>query len=206
MTTAMVKELNIILGGVGGQGVILMSDLLGNAAVKDGLGIQGSEVLGMAQRGGSVFSNVRLGSEVIAPLTPQGKCDILVALEPSEALRYVKELAPTSLVILNTTEIRPYTVATGESTYPEFDAILDTIRKVTDRIITVDVTEIAKQAGNVLAANTAMLGALFGSGQMPVGVETIKDLIENRVPPKAIEANLKAFDMGYEAVANSLRP
>lgn len=204
MVTTALEELNIILGGVGGQGVILMSDLLGNAAVKDGLGIQGSEVLGMAQRGGSVFSNIRLGSEVVAPLTPQGKCDILVALEPSEALRYVRELGPRSLVILNTTEIRPYTVATGESTYPEFDLILDTIGKVTDRIITIDVTKIAMEAGNVLAANTAMLGALFGSGQMPVRVDTIKDLIMKRVPPKAVEANLKAFDMGYQCVASSL--
>lgn len=204
MTSTMVKELNIILGGVGGQGVILMSDLLGNAAVKDGLGIQGSEVLGMAQRGGSVFSNIRLGREVVAPLTPQGKCDILVALEPSEALRYVRELSPTSLVILNTTEVRPYTVATGESTYPEFDVILDTIKKVTDRIIPLDATQIAKEAGNALAANTAMLGALFGSGRMPVKVETIKELIKSRVPPKAVEANLKAFDMGFEAVSSQL--
>ena len=205
MTTTAVKELNIVLGGVGGQGVILMSDLLGRAAVEDGLDIQGSEVLGMAQRGGSVFSNIRIGSGVVAPLTLQGKCDILVVLEPSEALRYVRELSGTSLVIINTTEVKPYTVATGESTYPELDVILEKVRKVTDRIITMDVTKLAKEAGNLLAANTAMLGALFGSGQMPVKVETIKELIKSRVPAKAIEANLKAFDMGYETVASLLK-
>jgi indolepyruvate ferredoxin oxidoreductase, beta subunit len=204
MATTVVKELNIILGGVGGQGVILMSDLLGHAAVEEGMDIQGSEVLGMAQRGGSVFSNIRLGTGVVAPLTPQGKCDILVALEASEPLRYVRELSPTSLVIINTTEIKPYTVSTGESTYPEFDAVLETVRKVTDRIITIDATKIAKEAGNILATNTAMLGALFGSGRLPIAVETIKGLIKSGVPPKALEANLKAFDMGYETVANTL--
>jgi indolepyruvate ferredoxin oxidoreductase beta subunit len=204
MTPTIVKELNIILGGVGGQGVILMSDLLGNAVVQDGLGIQGSEVLGMAQRGGSVFSNIRIGSDVVAPLTPQGKCDILAVLEPSEALRYVRELSPRSVVIINTTEVRPYTVATGESTYPELDSILETVRKVTDHIITIDVTKLAKEAGNALAANTAMLGALFGSGRVPVNVETIKELIKSRVPAKAVEANLRAFDLGFEAVSSEL--
>jgi indolepyruvate ferredoxin oxidoreductase beta subunit len=204
MATTMVKELNIILGGVGGQGVILMSDLLGHAALEEGLDIQGSEVLGMAQRGGSVFSNVRLGSGVIAPLTPQGKCDILIALEASEALRYVRELNDTSLVIINTTEIKPYTVSTGESTYPEFESILEMVRRVTEQIITIDAAQIAGEAGNLLATNTAMLGALFGSGRLPVKVETIKELIKRRVPPKAIEANLKAFDIGYETVANRL--
>jgi indolepyruvate ferredoxin oxidoreductase, beta subunit len=204
MASIAVEELNIILAGVGGQGVILMSDLLGNSALQDGLNIQGSEVLGMAQRGGSVFSNIRIGDDAVAPLTPQGKCDILIALEPSEALRYVRELAPTSLVILNTTEVVPYTVSTGECSYPAFDVIVDMLEKVSDRIISVDVTKIAKEAGNVLAANTAMLGALFGSGRMPVKVETIKALIESRVPPKAVAANLRAFDMGYETVASSL--
>jgi indolepyruvate ferredoxin oxidoreductase, beta subunit len=204
MATTTVKELNIILGGVGGQGVILMSDLLGHAAVEEGLEIQGSEVLGMAQRGGSVFSNIRLGSGVTAPLTPQGKCDILVSLEASEALRYVRELNANSLVIINTTEIKPYTVSTGESTYPELDSILEMVRRVTDHIITIDATQIAREAGNLLATNTAMLGALFGSGRLPVKVETIKELIQSRVPPKAIAANLKAFDIGFETVADLL--
>ena len=181
-----------------------MSDLLGHAALKEGLDIQGSEVLGMAQRGGSVFSNIRIGSGVVAPLTPQGKCDILVALEPSEALRYVRELSGTSVVIINTTEIKPYTVSTGESGYPELHAILEKVGKVTEHTITIDATEIAREAGNPLAANTAMLGALFGSGRMPVKVETMKELIKSRVPAKAIEANLKAFDRGYETVANLL--
>jgi len=204
MIISSAKELNILLGGVGGQGVILMSELLGQAAIQEGLDIQGSEVLGMAQRGGPVFSNIRIGSDIYAPLTPQGKCDILVAIEPSEALRYVRELSQSSLVIINTRELKPYTVSIGESGYPELSAILEKVRKVSQNIITLDATKIAEQAGNTLAANTVMLGALFGSSKMPIKVETIKGLIKNHVPQNAIGINLIAFNLGYEAVSKEL--
>ena len=199
MTTE-IKELNIILSGVGGQGVILMSELLGNAIIADGLCMQGSEVLGMAQRGGSVFSNIRIGDNLYAPLTPQGKCDILVAVEPSEALRYIKDLSASSLVIINTTKVLPFTVSIGQSSYPELDTIVTELQKVTKNVITLDATRIAEEAGNLLTTNTVMLGALFGSGQMPIKLDTIKDLIKKRVPAKAIDANMRAFDLGYSFV------
>lgn len=200
-----VKEFNIIICGVGGQGIILMSELLGHAAVQDGLGIQGSEVLGMAQRGGSVFSNIRIGTKIYAPITPQGKIDILVALEPSEALRYVKELSESSLVIINTREIKPFTVSLGKSGYPELGNIIEKVKLVTDNIITLDAAKLAEEAKNPLTANTVMLGALFGSGKVPVKVETIKNMIARRVPARALEANLKAFDLGYEVVLKQLK-
>ena len=199
MTTDM-KELNIILSGVGGQGVILMSELLGHAIIEDGLRMQGSEVLGMAQRGGSVFSNIRIGDNLYAPLTPQGKCDILIAVEPSEALRYIKDLSPHSLVIINTTRVLPFTVSIGRSSYPELDAIISELKKLTNKVITLDATKIAEEAGNLLTTNTVMLGALFGSGRLPVKLDTMKELIRKRVPAKAIDANIKAFDLGYNYV------
>lgn len=199
MTTDM-KELNIILSGVGGQGVILMSELLGHAIIEDGLCMQGSEVLGMAQRGGSVFSNIRIGDNLYAPLTPQGKCDILIAVEPSEALRYIKDLSPHSLVIINTTRVLPFTVSIGRSSYPELDAIISELKKLTNKVITLDATKIAEEAGNLLTTNTVMLGALFGSGRLPVKLDTMKELIRKRVPAKAIDANIKAFDLGYNYV------
>jgi indolepyruvate ferredoxin oxidoreductase beta subunit len=157
-TTADIKELNVILAGVGGQGVILMSELLGHAVIEDGLSMQGSEVLGMAQRGGSVFSNIRIGDNLYAPLTPQGKCDILIAVEPSEALRYIKDLSASSLVIVNTTKVLPFTVSIGQSSYPELDVIVSELKKVTQNVITLDATRIAEEAGNLLATNTVMLG------------------------------------------------
>ena len=201
----MAKELDIIICGVGGQGIVLMSELLGNAAVRDGIEVKGSEVLGMAQRGGSVFSNIRLGSDVYAPLTPEGKCDILIAVEPSEALRNTHYLSKSSMVILNSREIMPYTVFLGSSGYPGPDEILKQLNKVADRVITMDAARLAEEAGNLQTTNVVMLGALFGSGLMSIKVETAKAVIQARVPARAAGANLKAFDLGYGAVRKALK-
>ena len=201
---AMKNEINIIICGVGGQGVVSMSELLGNAAVKDGVTVKGSEVLGMAQRGGSVFSNIRLGGDVIAPLTPEGKCDVLIAVEPSEALRNIHYLARNSVVVLNTTTVFPYTVYLGMSGYPSQEEILSKLREVTDQVILLDASGIAKEAGSLQAANVAMMGAMFGTGLLPITVETAKAVIEARFPAKAAATNLKAFDMGYEEVRKAL--
>jgi indolepyruvate ferredoxin oxidoreductase beta subunit len=198
------KEINIIICGVGGQGVVLVSELLGNAAVRGRVAVKGSEVLGMAQRGGSVFSNLRLGGDVIAPMTPEGKCDVLIAVEPSEALRSIQYLAKNSVVVLNTTTVMPYTVYLGQSKYPAQDAIIKKLREVTDRIITLDASGLAKEAGSLQAANVVMLGALFGTGLMPVKVETAKEAILSRFKAKVGETNIKAFDLGYDYVQKAL--
>jgi len=192
-----VKELNVIICGVGGQGVVLMSELLGHAAVHDGLRIRGSEVLGMAQRGGAVFSNIRIGSEVHAPLTPEGRCDILVALEPSEALRNINFMSKSSLIILNTRKVVPYTVYIGESKYPPLEEILKRLHKAVKEVIAMDAAQIAVEAGNLQSTNVVMLGALFGTEQMPINIETIKAIIQERFPAKVAAVNIKAFDLGY---------
>jgi indolepyruvate ferredoxin oxidoreductase beta subunit len=202
---ATTKELNIIICGVGGQGVVLLSELLGNAAVKDGVAVKGSEVLGMAQRGGSVFSNIRLGGSAIAPLTPEGKCDVLIAVEPSEALRNIHYLARNSVVVLNTTTVLPYTVYLGKSGYPTRDEIINKLHEVTSRVITLDASELAKQAGSLQAANVVMLGALFGTGLMPIRMETAKAIIQARFPAKAGDTNLAAFDLGYKEAQKALK-
>ena len=199
------NEINIIICGTGGQGVVLLSELLGTAAVRGGVAVKGSEVLGMAQRGGSVFSNLRLGGDVIAPMTPEGKCDVLIAVEPSEALRNIQYLAKNSVVVLNTTTVLPYTVYLGSSGYPESEAIISGLRKVTDRVITLDASGMAQQAGSLQAANVVMLGALFGTGLMPIKDETAKEAILSRFKTKVGEINIKAFDLGYEAVQKALK-
>ena len=191
-----VKEVNIIIAGVGGQGVVLMSEILGNAAVRDGLRVRGSEVLGMAQRGGSVFSNIRLGDEVYAPLTTDGKCDVLIAVEPSEALRNIQYLNENTTVIINTRKVIPATVSLGKSSYPDIELILDKIKAVTPDLITMDATDLAEKAGSRQAANVVMLGTAFGCGKIPINLETVKDVIKSRVPARAIEANMRAFDSG----------
>jgi indolepyruvate ferredoxin oxidoreductase beta subunit len=198
------KEINIIICGVGGQGVVLVSELLGNAAVRGNVAVKGSEVLGMAQRGGSVFSNLRLGGSVIAPMTPEGKCDVLIAVEPSEALRNIQYLAKDSVVVLNTTTVMPYTVFLGQSGYPTSQQIVKQLKQVTDRIITLDASGLAKEAGSLQAANVVMLGALFGTGLMPIKDETAKEAILARFKAKVGEINIKAFDLGYEYVKKAL--
>jgi len=198
------REINIIICGTGGQGVVLVSELLGSAAVRGGVAVKGSEVLGMAQRGGSVFSNLRLGGDVIAPMTPDGKCDVLIAVEPSEALRNIQYLAKNSVVVLNTTTVMPYTVYLGKSGYPTPEQIVEKLKKVTSRIITMDASGLAKEAGSGQAANVVMLGALFGTGLMPIKEETAKEAILGRFKAKVGEINIKAFDLGYDIVKKAL--
>ncbi len=197
---ATVEEINIIICGVGGQGVVMLSELLGHAVVRDQLSVRGSEVLGMAQRGGSVISNIRIGSELHAPLVAEGRCDIMVALEPSEALRNIKYLFESSLVILNMREIVPFTISIDESKYPELEIVIKKLNEAADKVIVIDASQIAEEAGSLLSTNVAMLGALFGINRIPVEVETMKEVIRERLPAPAITANIKAFDLGYAAV------
>ena len=200
----MVKEFNILITGVGGQGVILMSELLGKSAVKDGLRVRGSEILGMAVRGGSVTSIIRIGDEVYGPLIPMGKCDTLVGMEPSEALRNVTYLSKSSLVILNTAATIPFTVSLGKSKYPGLDEILRKLSQASGRVVKLDAAQLAQQAGSLLTTNIVMLGALFSSEQLPINIETIKETIQARFPAKAAPVNIKAFDLGYEACRQAL--
>lgn len=202
---AVKNELEVIICGVGGQGVVLMSELLGNAAVRDGIEVKGSEVLGMAQRGGSVFSNIRLGSGAYAPLTPEGKCDVLIAVEPSEALRNIQYLSKSSLVVVNSRRIMPFTVFLGQSGYPSLEEILAKLNKVSERVVTLDATQLAGKAGSLQSVNVVMLGALFGTGLMPVKAETAKAVIQARFPTKAAGVNLKAFELGYQEVQQALK-
>jgi indolepyruvate ferredoxin oxidoreductase beta subunit len=201
----MTKEFNVVIAGVGGQGVILMSELLGNAAVADGINVRGSEVLGMAVRGGSVSSTIRLGDEALAPLAPTGKADVLVGMEPAETLRNINNVSESSLIILNTEKVIPFTVSSLGSTYPELETILEYLGRATNNVIQINATGIAAEAGSTQSANVVMLGALFGQGQLPIKVETVKDEIRARFSEKLAPVNIKAFDLGYEFCRNALK-
>jgi indolepyruvate ferredoxin oxidoreductase beta subunit len=194
----MIKEFNILITGVGGQGVILMSELLGKAAVADNLKVRGSEILGMAVRGGSVTSAIRIGEDVYGPLIPTGKCNVLIGMEPSEALRNVAYLSKSSLVLLNMAVTVPFTVFVGESTYPSLEDMLEKLGKVSGGIVQLDAAKTAQEAGSRLATNIVMLGALFGTEQLPIKIDTIKEAIEARFPAKVAPVNMKAFDLGYD--------
>ena len=199
------KELEILICGVGGQGVVLMSELLGNAAVRDGIMVKGSEVLGMAQRGGSVVSNIRLGNSAYASCTPEGKCDVLVAVEPSEALRNVHYLSKSSLVVMNSQKVIPFTVFLGKSGYPELEVILEKLSQVAKKVVTLDAVRIAGEAGNLQSANVVMLGALFGTGLVPVKLETVRSVIKARFSAGLAEVNIKSFELGYQFNRRALK-
>jgi indolepyruvate ferredoxin oxidoreductase beta subunit len=128
----------------------------------------------------------------------------VTSVEPSEALRNIQYLAKNSVVVLNTTTVMPYTVYLGQSSYPAPEQIIGKLKKVTDRIITLDASGLAKQAGSGQAANVVMLGALFGTGLMPIKEETAKEAILTRFKAKVGEINIKAFDLGYEQVKKAL--
>lgn len=200
----MVKEFNILITGVGGQGVILMSELLGKSAVRDGLRVRGSEILGMAVRGGSVTSIIRIGDEVYGPLIPMGKCDVLIGMEPSEALRNITYLSKSSLVIVNIAVTIPFTVSLGQSKYPSLEEILEKLSNASGRVVKLDAAQIAQEAGSLLTTNIVMLGALFGTGKLPIGIETIKETIRRRFPAKTAPVNIKAFDLGYQTCQQAL--
>ncbi|NLE07765.1 MAG: indolepyruvate oxidoreductase subunit beta [Dehalococcoidales bacterium] len=201
----MIKEFNVVIAGVGGQGVILISELLGNAAVAEGINVRGSEVLGMAVRGGSVSSTIRLGDEALAPLAPAGKTNILVGMEPSEALRNINNVSESTTVILNTEKVVPFTVSSLGSTYPELETILEKLGAATGNIMQINAAKLAVEAGSQQSANVVMLGALFGQGDLPIKIETVKEQIQNRFSAKLAEVNLKAFDLGYEACRKAMK-
>jgi indolepyruvate ferredoxin oxidoreductase beta subunit len=201
----MVNDFNILITGVGGQGVILMSELLGKSAVKDGLKVRGSEILGMAVRGGSVTSVIRLGENVYGPLIPIGSCDVLIGMEPSEALRNITYLSKSSVVIINIAVTIPFTVAIGESKYPSLEEIVSNLSDVSANVIKLDAAQLAQESGSLLTTNIVMLGALFGTNKLPIGLETIKEAILIYFPTKTVSMNIKAFDLGYQAYQKALQ-
>ncbi len=192
---AAVTTTNILLSGVGGQGVLLASYVLSQAAMAEGLDVKQSEVHGMSQRGGSVMSHLRFGPHVWSPLVTQGTADLLLSFEALEALRYVHWLRPGGLLVYNTLRVNPSTVAAGLATYP--DAIRDRIAAAWDNVRPVDATALAEQAGTAKAANMVLLGAI--ADQLPFKPETWRGIIERVVPPKTVEANVRAFELGRAA-------
>jgi indolepyruvate ferredoxin oxidoreductase beta subunit len=186
---------NILFSGVGGQGILLASELTAAALLRAGYDVKKSEVHGMAQRGGSVTAQLRYGRQVYSPLIDPGSADIQMAFEMMEAVRYLPFLHKGSTVIVNTQKILPPSVATGQATYPE--NVLDELIKRDIEVIGVDAFSIAKEAGEVRTANVALVGAL--SVHLDVDAAIFEEIIDNRVPERFRSENMKAFAAGREA-------
>ncbi|MEE4312785.1 MAG: indolepyruvate oxidoreductase subunit beta [candidate division KSB1 bacterium] len=186
------EGVNIILSGVGGQGVLLASDIIVEVAMNNGIDAKKSEVHGMAQRGGSVISQVRYGEKIYSPLITEGKGDILIAFEKLEALRYLHFMKADGVIIYNTQQITPLSVYFSKMEYP--GNISEICAEKVQHVFPVDATVTAETLGNLKILNTIMMGAL--SNLLEFTTESWLDVISNRVPKKTIELNRNAFISG----------
>ena len=184
---------SIMIVGVGGQGTLLASRILGNVAIKQGFDVKVSEVHGMSQRGGSVVTYVRYGEKVASPIIEKGEADIILAFEQLEAARWLEYLKKDGKIIVNTQQMDPMPVVMGAAEYPE--GIIDAIKAAGAAVETVDALPMAVEAGTSKAVNVVLIGAM--AKNMPLEKEVWIKALKESVPPKFLELNLKAFEMGY---------
>ncbi|MEI6602879.1 MAG: indolepyruvate oxidoreductase subunit beta [Clostridia bacterium] len=186
-------NLNVMMVGVGGQGTLLASRVLGNVALRNDFDVKVSEVHGMSQRGGSVVTYVKMGKKVYSPLIEIGEADVIMAFETLEALRWVGYLKKGGTMLVNTQRIDPMPVITGNAKYPE--EIIETLALRQGEIVAVDALEIAKKCGSIKAVNVVLIGMMAARTEIPKEqwIEALKEI----VPAKVLDLNLNAFDEGY---------
>jgi indolepyruvate ferredoxin oxidoreductase beta subunit len=197
----MEKTLNttrLVIVAVGGQGNLLASSVLGEAALLSDISVRMSEIHGMAQRGGVVESAMLFG-DARSYVISDGEADVLVGFEPSETLRALKKCNRNTIVITNLHPLPPFTVAIGKGVYPDLDELQATIRAKAAGLVAIDAVKLARQAGNELSVNMVLLGALIRTGKLPIKAETVKEAIRSRSKQAFVESNISAFDLGYGA-------
>ncbi len=197
------EKLDFILAGVGGQGIVLMSDLLAESAMEAGFDVKKSDVFGMAQRGGSVVSQVRLGMNVYSPLLKTGDVDYLVALEKLEAARWAPSLRPGGVAIVNDYTMFPLSVSSGAEMYPTDAQVVQSFESRGCVIHLVDGTGVSTHLGNPKVLNVVLLG--FLASLLPLPWDAWLTTIERRVPPKYRELNVRALEAGRESAVAAHR-
>jgi indolepyruvate ferredoxin oxidoreductase beta subunit len=192
------EKMDLLITGVGGQGVVLASDIISETAMSIGFDVKKTDTLGMAQRGGSVVSHVRMAQAVHSPLIREGQADLILAFEKLEAARWSHYLRPGGIAIVNNYVQPPQSVSLGQEEYPDQDAIANSLKRRTDEVYFIDATEIAQKLGNVRTFNMLMLGcfSLFA----PIDVESWKENIAQRLPDNIREINLTAFETGRKEI------
>jgi indolepyruvate ferredoxin oxidoreductase beta subunit len=191
------SALRIFFVGVGGQGTLLATRLVGEAALHGGFPVTMSEIHGMAQRGGVVESSVAIGN-VFSPTIADGEADVLMAFEPLETLRALPKCHARTWVISSTVPIIPFSVATGKSAYPALEDIYGWVGARVERLVRVDAVKAARTAGSELAANMVLVGVLAGTGKVPVAAASWRETLRARLPARHLEMNQRAFDLGLE--------
>jgi indolepyruvate ferredoxin oxidoreductase beta subunit len=193
---------NVIIGGVGGQGNVLASQILGEMLVSQGYVITIGETYGASQRGGAVMSHLRISTQdQFSPLIPEGQCDLLIALEPVEGLRILDHYGnPRVMALLNTRPIQPMDVISGNTTYPEVSKVIAKIKELSRRVWTLNATELALEMGDPIFSNIVMLGALCAIEVLPIHRQGFELAIKDLLPSRTLDENMKAFDKGREVV------
>ncbi len=184
---------SIMIVGVGGQGTLLASRLLGSALLSQGYDVKVSEVHGMSQRGGSVVTYVKYGDKVFSPIIEKGEADLILSFEQLEAARWLPYLKKEGHIIVNTQQIDPMPVITGAAVYPE--GVLEAIEQAGAAVVPVDALGLAVEAGSPKAVNVVLIGVM--AQKMELSKETWLKAVEENVPPKFLELNKKAFHLGY---------
>ncbi|NYB51913.1 MAG: indolepyruvate oxidoreductase subunit beta [Methanobacteriaceae archaeon] len=194
---------NIYISGVGGQGIIKTSVIMGEAAMKNNLPVVGGEIHGMAQRGGVVSTQMKMGDSH-SPLIEEGKADLLLAFEPLEALRAINMVNPDTYVVMNTSPIYPFNIRQSKQPYPHLSTILGDLKQRAKRVIAMDAENMAKKAGHILSVNMVMLGGAAAVPGFPLDKEIIIKSMQDNLPEKSIPVNRKAFEAGYKFCSDRL--
>jgi indolepyruvate ferredoxin oxidoreductase beta subunit len=194
------KPTRLIIVAVGGQGNLLASKVLGEAALMADIPVRMSEIHGMAQRGGVVESAMVFG-DARSTIISDGEADVLVGFEPAETLRALNKCNPKTTVITNMAPLPPFTVSIGRGVYPDLDQMKNLIAAKTGALIALDAADLARKAGNIMSVNIVLLGALCQTAILPVTEAMVREAIKTRTKAAFVDTNLKAFELGFGAAA-----
>jgi indolepyruvate ferredoxin oxidoreductase beta subunit len=197
------KEYNIMFTGVGGTGVLTAARILASAALAEGENVRMGEIHGMAQRGGAVNCTIRIGKNVHGPIIPTGKADLLLSVEPVEALRNVDRIRPSGTIIVGEYRITPTGVLLGRDEYPSDEVILKDLAKFA-KVVIFDAAKLAQEAGALLTMNTVLIGAVIGLNLLPIKEETVISAIKEILPKRYHAMNISAFEKGKNATKKTI--
>jgi len=201
-----VKQYNILLAGVGGQGLMLLSQVMGDACTRSGINVVVGAQHGLAQRSGSISAHVRIG-DAYSPLIPYGTADLIIAMDAMEALRYIEYLKQGGTVVMNSRMMHPPLETSPilknrqeKRMYVTLEQVKEQLGKVAGRVIDIDAEKVAVEAGNPRTENVVLLGAASALSGFPIQSDPLKESVRRVVPERAVDANLKAFNLGQQAV------
>lgn len=193
------KTYNIYICGVGGQGIIKTSIVMGEAAMKMGEPVVMSEIHGMAQRGGVVSTELKVG-EARSPIIGNGEADLILAFEPLEALRSMDKISEDGVIVTNTAPIMPFNISASKNPYPPINIILDRLKSRSSEVFAMNALDIARQAGHILSLNMVMLGAAAAVKNFPIKKELLIESMRENLPNKSLQMNYNAFNTGFDIV------